>query len=150
MAAPAAPSTDPDPPPAAADSRSDAGAYRAADNRTDGTRRASALAYAFPAALLRAAENALGVAGVRNSQQRQRRGRHREINLKGSAGPQRRCLRLHLHSFIEPERRAVNAVAAKRLRERRIWPRACLVSAVWRVSDPSTKPLEPNPPFVHY
>jgi len=41
--------------------RSHARADRAADNRTDGTRRASTLAYAFPAALLRAAgKNTLG------------------------------------------------------------------------------------------
>jgi hypothetical protein len=56
--------------PDAANSRSDARADRAADNRTNGTRRAAALAYAFPGALLRAAENALGVAGVRKCKQR--------------------------------------------------------------------------------
>jgi len=81
IAAAAAPSIDTKHAPDAANSRAHTRAYRAADNRTDGTRRASALAYAFPAALLRAAENALGVAGVRNSKQRQRRGRYRQIGL---------------------------------------------------------------------
>ena len=83
IAAAAAPSIDTKHAPDAANSRAHARADRAADNRTDGTRRASALAYAFPAALLRAAENALGMAGVRNGKQRKRRGRHREIDLNG-------------------------------------------------------------------
>src|SRR5260370_42567438 len=95
MPRPPPPPTDPKPPRAAAASRPHARAYRAADPPPDGTRRASALAYAFPAALLRAAENALGVAGVRNSEQGQRRGRHREINLNGRGDLQRGCLRLH-------------------------------------------------------
>src|SRR5258707_12911407 len=94
-----APSTATKPAPDAAARRAHAGADRAADNRTDGTRRASALAYAFPAALLRTAENALGVAGVRNGKQRQRRGRHREIALDAAMVWQRRCLGLHLNSF---------------------------------------------------
>ena len=81
IAAAAAPSIDTEHAARSANSRSHARAYRAADSRTDGTRRASALAYAFPAALLRAAENALGVAGVRNSKQCKRRGRYRQIGL---------------------------------------------------------------------
>src|SRR4051812_22379027 len=43
-----------------------------------------------------------------------------------------------------------NAAAAKRLLERRIWPRPRLVCAVWRVNDATTKPLETKPSVVHY
>src|SRR5438270_803151 len=46
--------------------------------------------------------------------------------------------------------RANNPAAAKRLPECRIWPRARLVCAVWRVNDPATKPLETKPSVVHY
>jgi hypothetical protein len=98
IAAAATPSIDTEHAPNAADSRSHARPYRATDHRADRTRRASALAYTFPAALLRAAENALGVAGVRNGKQRENRCRHRKINPDAAMVWQIRCLRLHLNS----------------------------------------------------
>src|SRR5947209_16637093 len=49
-----------------------------------------------------------------------------------------------------PEWLAYNAAVAKRLRERRIQPRAGHVCAVSAVNDPATKPLETKPCFVHY
>jgi hypothetical protein len=84
----------------AANSRSHARTDCAADDRSDRTRRASAFAYAFPAALLRAAENALGVPSVRDSQQRKHRGRYREISLHRHAGWQRQCRGFHLDSLM--------------------------------------------------
>jgi hypothetical protein len=120
IAAAATPSIDTKHAADAADSRAHAGAYCAADNRTDGSCRASAFAYAFSAALVRAAENALSVAGVRKCKQRKRRGGYRETGFDAAMVWQCRCLRLHLNSLLEPERRADNAAAAKRLRQRRI------------------------------
>ncbi len=85
VTAAAAPPVDSKYAPDTANRRAYAQTERSANDRADRSCRASALAHSFPATLLTAAENALGMRQMGRCEQRQCGRRNCQIQLDGSA-----------------------------------------------------------------